>query len=180
MLRSADAIVSRNSRNIAELLAKKTSKIAEAGQTAVTSAVDALKAHKERKDKPSKPKRTLEEIEDELLAKQEDKKVPFSRSKKDKFQLLNKRRAGRIIDSPAADKDDLEGPEPEDAETSGRKPKLPYHYSIPHQVLNAVTIEGWRRTKLYMIFGMLMFIGGVVGVSYYRGRNKMLLPGKLM
>jgi hypothetical protein len=78
-----------------------------------------------------------------------------------------------------ADKETEESLAPTDGNSASsikKKKRHPYTYSIPQ---NAAEIASWRQIKLYIIYGMFLFIFGVIGVTYYRGKNKMLLPGKM-
>lgn len=180
-------------RSMNELIAKNLEKASR--KSGRNSALDALKTHKEKKEGSGKPRRSLEEIEEDVIEKVQEKRNPFGSSRSDKFKLLNKRRSGSIVGSSSTEEetgnDELEESGDQEVLEEGegvpaaevapaKKIKPPFHYSIPQQVMNVATIEGWRQTKIYMIIGMFLFIGGVISISYYRSRNKMLLPGKLM
>lgn len=193
---SAEAFISprRSGNGIQDLIKKKHAKMTgESNVTPGASTQDALRMHKEKREKHRRLTKTREEIEEELVQSRMEKKGPFSNPRKDKFQLLNKRRSGDAMKTEDKDEfesatlldDQVEEPEGQEQQESGEPAhrgtqKKPFHYSIPQGVMDATTREGWQQTKVYMILGMFLFIGGVAGISYYRGRNKMLLPGKLM
>ena len=184
---------------ITELIKKKSVGTKNTVSSGGISALDAIRNHREKKEKAGKPKRSLTEIEDELLERRDQSRggSSFGAPKTvDNWKLFTKRKPGKVIDNSLQDdqKDDLgnvldddaqlaieEAVDREDAEDPlpNVSPinKKRFTYSI-HQ--SDSDRESWRQLKIYIIIGSFLCLCIVAGVSYYRSRNKMLLPGKLM
>jgi hypothetical protein len=156
-------------------LGKTEKTLSPAKDAAGSGAADAIRSHREKKERPHG--RALGEIEDELLERKASKgaanSFTFGAARTaDRLEFLNKRKPRKIIDKSATDDIAAQG-----SEESVKKQRRPYTYSISQ---DEAEIASWKQIKIYIIIGMFACIIAVVGVTYYRGKNKMLLPGKLM